>query len=572
VRNWWAAGVVKPARPAQSNAPQDAAVTPGLPPLPRIAPPVTEPPGQAWDRASEAGLFGDLEPADRTVALGIAQQLGQRGDVSAADIIRTEALFRRYPKDQVVGQLLLSALLAAAENRRSVGDFPTARPLLERAVQVFPADPRAQRAYLSVLVEMRDWPTTETVATMVLQGQPDSPEARQALAYSLAGQGQDREALRAIHAALELVNDNVNEPALRGLSEQIERRLWVSSGCEQSRLPDPARTGEEKQRLEAFLALISSCVGGNVGQRISNFNVAYRRLEGGSTDGVIRLDSPELVGRDVLGLLDRSYAALATALDHRMTHTIPVLVLETEEYQATTGAPLWSGGQYDNDDATITIPTGYFALSVNEEQQAEWCRARKLPDNCWERALCSAIRVDDDSWDRCRSYRLEMLLTHETTHAFLDDMVRGSLPRELNEGLASYMERTVTKNNVSLTLLILSDLQTVARWLFSDDQEGRRRQAAWVDQRLEPMIEHLRSDRTAHVETVLSVYTGGELFVDYLVEQRSMGGIRDLLKGIAESKNLDASFESVFGRGYEGTRRAWLDWLRGKWGVGAPRR
>ena len=183
--------------------------------------------------------------------------------------------------------------------------------------------------------------------------------------------------------------------------------------------------------------------------------------------------------------------------------------------------------------------------------------------------MCLDIGVDDDSWDRCKGYRLEILLTHETTHAFIDDIARGYVPKELNEGLASYMEREVTKNHLDLATQILNDLQTVARWTFPNDDESQR---AWINQKLGPLFEHLRSDRTAHVDTTLSVYTGGELFVSYLVNQRSMGGIQRLLKTVAEKKDLDAGFEDVYGRGYEGTRRAWLDWLRLQWGVGAPRR
>jgi hypothetical protein len=85
-------------------------------------------------------------------------------------------------------------------------------------------------------------------------------------------------------------------------------------------------------------------------------------------------------------------------------------------------------------------------------------------------------------------------------------------------------------------------------------------------------VEEFRTEGLGQAPTVFTTYTGGELFVEYLERQRGMGGIRSVLKAMATTKSVDAAFEEVYGRSYDGTRRAWLDWLRGQWGVSAPRR
>jgi len=85
-------------------------------------------------------------------------------------------------------------------------------------------------------------------------------------------------------------------------------------------------------------------------------------------------------------------------------------------------------------------------------------------------------------------------------------------------------------------------------------------------------FEGLRTASLGHAETLQDRYAGGELFVEYLVAQRGMGGIQELLKAMASTRSVDSAFEQVHGQGLDGTRRAWLDRLRQDWGVSAPRR
>ena len=79
-----------------------------------------------------------------------------------------------------------------------------------------------------------------------------------------------------------------------------------------------------------------------------------------------------------------------------------MILFARDSYYDATGAPAWSGGQYDSFDGRIRIPIGGLSASLT-------------PD-------------------------IDETLVHELTHAFVADLSRGAAPRELHEGLAQYME------------------------------------------------------------------------------------------------------------------------------------
>jgi hypothetical protein len=77
-------------------------------------------------------------------------------------------------------------------------------------------------------------------------------------------------------------------------------------------------------------------------------------------------------------------------------------LLARQSYYDATGAPAWSGGQYDGFDGRVRLPIGGLTSSLTAE-------------------------LDD-------------ILLHELTHAFVADISRGIAPREIHEGLAQLME------------------------------------------------------------------------------------------------------------------------------------
>ncbi len=58
---------------------------------------------------------------------------------------------------------------------------------------------------------------------------------------------------------------------------------------------------------------------------------------------------------------------------------------------------------------------------------------------------------------------------------------------------------------------------------------------------------------------VAGVYLEALAFVEYLMAQRGQGGINDLLRLMGETGSVDRAFDEVYGRGYDGTRKAWRE-------------
>jgi hypothetical protein len=210
------------------------------------------------------------------------------------------------------------------------------------------------RARLSRGLGSGDWPAAERAARDVLSFLPSDAEAARGLAYALVRQDRSRDAAEGLADFL----DRHPDPQGRVLLDRIRREQ-----------------GSEGALDEA---------------RVAHFHVRY--------DGEEHQD----VGREIVRVLDRHYATLAVAFDHQPAAPIPVILLSRESYYDATGAPFWSGGQYDSFDGRVRVPIG---------------------------GLTAALGGD-----------LEATLLHELTHAFVADISRGAAPRDVQEGLAQLME------------------------------------------------------------------------------------------------------------------------------------
>jgi hypothetical protein len=203
-----------------------------------------------------------------------------------------------------------------------------------------------------------------------------------------------------------------------------------------------------------------------------------------------------------------------------------------------------------NEDGTITIPLGLLErLEFTDPETEE------------ERQL-------QRDWEATKRFWREQVLIHETAHAFIEDLSGGMAPRDIHEGLAQYLEREVTKDRTDLYVALAENAKKEAARRYPGNTAAQQQSVAAV---LGQLFQEIRTAGSRHAGSVRSVYVGGELFVEYLVRQRSMGGMQDLLKTMAQERNVDAAFDRVYGRSYDGTRRAWLDWLRSQWGVGDVR-
>jgi tetratricopeptide (TPR) repeat protein len=211
---------------------------------------------------------------------------------------------------------------------------------------------------------------------------------------------------------------------------------------------------------------------------LSHFHVRY--------DG----EAHEDVGREILRALERHYATLAGSLGHQPAEPIAVILFSREAYFDASGAPAWSGGVYDQLDGRIRIPIGGLTASLTPH--------------------------------------MEDTLIHELTHAFVGDLTRGAVTRDVTEGLAQYME-----GKRSESLLDAQELRALA--------DGR-------------------------AAGVRGFYMGALSFVEYLVAQRGMGGMNDCLRTMGASGSVDEAFRQTYGRGHTDTRRAWQERLRQQYG------
>jgi tetratricopeptide (TPR) repeat protein len=209
-------------------------------------------------------------------------------------------------------------------------------------------------------------------------------------------------------------------------------------------------------------------------QQLSHFHVRY--------DG----DTHEDIGREILGALERHYATLAGTLDHQPGAPIPVVLFSRHQYYDASGAPAWSGGQFSHFDGRIRIPIGGLTASLSPDMDAT--------------------------------------LIHEVTHAFVADRTRGRCPRDVNEGLAQYME-------------------------------GRRLAS-------ELGADQLRALADGRIPGVAGYYLQALSFVEYLVGARGQGGLNDLLQALGETRDVDEAFERVYGAKSGAMREAWLNRLR----------
>jgi hypothetical protein len=194
------------------------------------------------------------------------------------------------------------------------------------------------------------------------------------------------------------------------------------------------------------------------------------------------------VARDVLFVLDRAYVRLAEIYNHRPATRIPVVLHSGEDYYTKTGAPRWSGGQYSSHDGRIQIPIRGLPSSLPRE--------------------------------------MEDTLVHELSHAFAADMSSGLTPRDLNEGLAQYME-------------------------------GLRFETILSPRELKMLATERRTD-------VMSFYMLSLVISQQLVLSRGQGSINDVLLAMRETGSVDGAFQKVFGKTYEAMKRDILEtfWRR----------
>jgi tetratricopeptide (TPR) repeat protein len=125
---------------------------------------------------------------------------------------------------------------------------------------------------------------------------------------------------------------------------------------------------------------------------------------------------------------------------------------------------------------------------------------------------------------------IDETLIHELVHAFVADRTHGTAPRELHEGLAQYME-------------------------------GKR---------IESMLsrENLTALADGRIGGVAGFYLGALSFVEYLIANRGLGGMNEMLKVMGETGSVDEAFRQVHGMTQHAAQQAWSQRFRQQHGSG----
>jgi hypothetical protein len=123
--------------------------------------------------------------------------------------------------------------------------------------------------------------------------------------------------------------------------------------------------------------------------------------------------------------------------------------------------------------------------------------------------------------------QIRSTLHHELVHAFIHARAGERAPRWLHEGVAEYMEGTRASEQGNLLAQVLA--------------EGNS-------------FEHCLPTAQCDVRIF---YSAAISFVDYLIQIRGVGGIRDVLSALGEGNDIDASLRKVLGKDEGALIREW---------------
>lgn len=217
----------------------------------------------------------------------------------------------------------------------------------------------------------------------------------------------------------------------------------------------------------------ASAPGGVRKQQTERFAYAY--TAGRKTQGELN-EFERRIGR----LLDKAYAHVSGMLGHRLPKRIPVLLMTPREYMTKfAGQPVARAGAFWNGHQIV----------VNGQTEID--------------------------------ARFAEVMVHELTHAFVHDIIgqRAAIPRWANEGLAEYVENSVTRHG---------DDFPRERWIFLKQLKKRGPLPRLND--LDFMFAQMTDD--VRIAYVLSSYA-----VHLLIESRGVRAYVDMLREMRTLRN-----------------------------------
>lgn len=348
--------------------------------------------------------------------------------------------------------LLMGVYMRRADHDLQVGSFAQVDQTLGRMKLVDDQQPQIYAFETQAHARQNDWAGS---LTAIQKYEGAAGEATLSMSYMLA-------------LTLEKLGRRPDAIAV------LDRPIFQS--CATATTPsDLSACSAARQMREVFLASAPSSAGTPVVARqreALNVDASKQQIQSARFDVRFDGENQSGVARDVLFVLDRAYTRLTDIYYDQPSQKIPVVLHSSQDYYTKTGAPFWSGGVYNSHNGAIQIPV------------------RGLPSTL--------------------PHEMEDVLVHELSHAFVDDMSGGYAGRDLQEGLAQYME-------------------------------GKR-----IEQELG--LPQLKSLAHSNGQSVGSFYMISLAISEQLVRSRGQGMINQLLHAMKETGSEDGGFKKVFGQ------------------------
>jgi hypothetical protein len=424
--------------------------------------------GPEWDQGAQATV--SAEDVKFLNDLSARLRLPGGAGPAAAEIERVEKIAAANPSTPEASAFLMGVYLRAADQALRLGSFDVVETFLAKMQRLDPQNLETCVFEARARATQQDWPGTLAAVERyeALQG-PITINASFTKAIALEKVGRRPDAIAV-----------------------LDRPVFAA--CEQN--PADPENGACASARQMRQALTASALGPRTGPEGSEGRTRAALVVDASKDQIeserfdIRFDGENQSGvaRDVRSVLDRAYARLADIYYERPSRKIPVVLHSSRDYYTATGAPWWSGGVYSSHDGAIQIPVRGLPSSLPRE--------------------------------------MEDVLVHELSHAFVDEMSGGRAGRDLQEGLAQYME-------------------------------GKR-----IEEALEPA--ELKRLATSGQQTVMNFYMLSLVVSQQLVQSRGQGQVNDLLRAMKEAGSEEAGYQKVFGRSGAAIKRDILEtfWRR----------
>lgn len=387
-------------------------------------------------------------------ALSARLQRSAGSTATEAEIERVESLFSANRDSAPLKALLMAIYMGRADHDLRLGSFALVDQTLGKMKRLDDTESQIYAFETNARAQQSDWAGALLAAQKYESLSGDATlNMSYALAVALERLNRRPDAIAVLARPVFQTCASATSPGDRSVCQAVREMKEALASVSVSSAP-PAVAIRERPREALAIDESKDQI------QSDKFDV---RFDGESQSGV---------ARDVLFVLDRAYTRLTDVYYDRPAQKIPVVLHSSQDYFTRTGAPWWSGGVYSSHTGSIQIPI------------------RGLP--------------------KALPREMEDVLVHELSHAFVDEMSGGFAGRDLQEGLAQYME-------------------------------GKR-----IEQELS--ASELKRLANSSGQSVGSFYMISLAISEQLVQSRGQGMINRLLHSMKETGSEDGGFQKVFGQ------------------------